>query len=126
MGAPPTLARDWKLGTPLAFVIELNGKRIYVESGGTLKSRPSVSDVDLAIIGVALPGSQNRYPDAVRALNPRYVIPSHQDNFFLPLESGFHFSSLSDFPRIKAQHEAMELPGEMFLMDYFTTWTIPE
>ena len=124
LGRAPRKPKDWRMGEPLAFLIELNGKRIYVESGGIPGHTPSVSDVDLAIIGVALPGSQRRYADAVVALNPRYVLPSHQDNFFHPLKSGFQFSAVADFPRILATHEAKDLPGRLILMKYFHSWSL--
>ncbi len=124
LGSPPSRPRDWKLGTPLAFLIEIGGKRIYVESGGMPGHFPSVSNVDLAIIGVAVSDSQKRYADAVRVLNPRYVLPSHQDDFFIPIEKGFHFAATANFPRVKAVHEAGRLPGELILMDYFHTWVL--
>jgi len=124
MSAPPDRPKDWLLGTPLAYLIEMEGKRIYVESGGVPGFLPPVKDVDLAIVGTAVPDSQSRYPGAVRKLNSRYVLPSHQDNFFLPLENGFQFSTLSNFPKIKASHQAEQLPGELILMDYFHTWKL--
>lgn len=123
--APPAKAGDWRLGTPLAYLIEVGGKRIYVESGGVVGNPPSVTGVDLAIVGAAVGDGKGRYVEAVQALSPRFVLPSHQDNFFNPLESGFHFSTLSDFPRIKALHQAESLPGRLLLMDYFHTWQIP-
>ncbi|MDF1825970.1 MAG: MBL fold metallo-hydrolase [Verrucomicrobiales bacterium] len=125
LAAPPSRPRDWRMGEPLAFLIELEGKRIYIESGGLPGSPPEVSDVDLAIVGVATPSSQARYAEAVSALNPRFVLPSHQDNFFIPVDRGFHFSTLADFPRILATHQVERLPGEVILMDYFQTWSLP-
>ncbi len=122
--APPSRAKDWRIGVPLAFLIEIEGRRIYVESGGVPDLMPPVSDVDVAIVGVAVKDSQKRYADAVRQLNPGIVIASHQDNFFLPLSSGFQFSALSDFPRIIATHEAEALPGKLVVMDYFHTLTL--
>jgi L-ascorbate metabolism protein UlaG (beta-lactamase superfamily) len=121
----PTHAADWRLGTPLAYLVEIGGKRIYLESGGIVGYPPSVTGVDLAIVGTAVGEGKGRYAEAVRALRPRFVLPSHQDHFFNPLESGFHFSVLSDFPRIKAIHTAGNLPGRLILMDYFRTWQVP-
>ena len=119
--APPARPKDWRIGVPLAFLIEIEGKRIYVESGGIPDHLPPVSNVDVAIVGVAVKDSQKRYADAVRQLNPEIVIASHQDNFFLPLSSGFQFASLSNFPQIIATHEAEALPGKLVVMDYFHT-----
>lgn len=119
--AAPSRAKEWRIGAPLAFLIEIEGQRIYVESGGTPDLMPPVSNVDVAIVGVAVKDSQKRYADAVRQLNPEIVIASHQDNFFLPLSSGFQFSTLSNFPRVIATHEAENLPGKLVVMDYFHT-----
>ncbi len=124
--APPSRARDWRLGTPLAFLVELGGRRVYVESGGVLGSPPGVAEVDLAIVGTAVGDGKGRYAEAVRALRARHVLPSHQDNFFLPLARGFHFSTLSDFPKIREIHREEKLPGTLLLMDYFHTWKMPE
>lgn len=120
----PATAQDWLLGTPLAFLVEMGGKEVYIESGGVLGYPPPVSGVDLAIVGTAVGDGKGRYAEAVGKLRARYVLPSHQDNFFLPLQSGFHFSVLSDFPRIKAIHEGESLPGQLILMDYFRTWKV--
>src|SRR5436189_6137719 len=38
--APPQRAADWICGEPLAFLIEANGQRIYIDSGGTLAQMP--------------------------------------------------------------------------------------
>ena len=124
LAAPPSRPKEWRLGTPLAFLIEIGGHRVYVESGGVVGHPPTVLDVDLAIVGTAVGDGKGRYAEAVRALNPRYVLPSHQDNFFNPLISGFHFSVLSDFPAIRSIHEGEQLPGQLILMDYFHTWKV--
>ncbi|MDF1740665.1 MAG: MBL fold metallo-hydrolase [Verrucomicrobiales bacterium] len=122
--AAPARPKDWRIGVPLAFLIEIEGQRIYVESGGIPDLLPPVSGVDVAIVGVAVKDSQKRYAGAVRQLNPEIVIASHQDNFFLPLSKGFQFSTLSDFPRVIATHEAEALPGKLVAMDYFHTLTL--
>ena len=63
---PPRKIDHWVLGDPLAFLIEIGGKRIFINSGGrgdqlvALKAAP----VDLAIVGVAS-------PDAIDAFSPR-------------------------------------------------------
>ncbi len=122
----PVKASDWKLGEPLAFVVEANGKRIYVDSGGTPGHlpAPAVRNVDLAILGVALPDSRRRYAEIVRQLNPRYVLPSHQDDFFAPSDRGFSFGKLTDFPGIIGEHQRQRLPGRLVLLDYFHPWTL--
>jgi L-ascorbate metabolism protein UlaG (beta-lactamase superfamily) len=122
---PPTNPSDWKLGQPLAFLIEANGQRIYIESGGMPNDPlPRLGKIDLAILGVALPDSRRRYPSAVRSLHPRYVLPSHQDDFFAPFDRGFSFGKLTNFPAILRTHETEHLPGRLILLDYFRPWTI--
>lgn len=120
----PRNAGDWKLGTPLAFLIEGGGKRIYVDSGGRLDGPlPRVGKVDVAIAGVALKDSRERLPAILPALRPRYFLPSHQDHFFRPLHRSFQFGPLTDFPAVRRMHEEQGLPGRLILLDYFRPWT---
>jgi len=127
---PTTCARkasDWRLGEPLAFLIETNGKRIYIDSGGTLEVLPpaQLAPVDLAIVGAALPDSRTRLPAAIARLRPKYVLPSHQDDFFSPVERGFVFGKLTDFPGVVHLFHRREINGHLILLDYFRPWTIP-
>ncbi len=123
---PPKKPSDWVEGEPLAFVIEADGKRIYVDSGGRPGYPPSssIGSVDLAIIGVALPDSRKRYSEAVRSLHPRYILPSHQDDFFSPLSSGFVFGKMTGFPQLLRTQTREHLPGRIILLDYFCPWTL--
>jgi L-ascorbate metabolism protein UlaG (beta-lactamase superfamily) len=119
---PPRRPSDWICGEPLAFLIEMEGKRIYIDSGGTLSVQPpaAAGPIDLAILGVALRDSRDRLPVALARLRPRYFLPSHQDDFFRPLERGFVFGRFTDFPQVlrKAKGE------RMILLDYFRPWTL--
>ena len=126
-GGKPEKAHDWVLGEPFAFLVEANGKSVYVESGGVPDQLPALrgKKVDLAIISVALPDSRKRYADVVRKLEPRFVQPSHQDNMFQPAANGFSFGPLSDFTSVRRTHRQQKLPGELILLDYFRPWTIP-
>ncbi len=121
----PLHAGDWVCGEPLAFLIEINGQRIFIDSGGTPALLPPNIHVDLAILGVALPDSRIRFAAAVERLQPRYVLPSHQDNFFRPISAGFGFGPLTDFPRVRREYERKKLPGRLILLDYFRPWTLP-
>jgi L-ascorbate metabolism protein UlaG (beta-lactamase superfamily) len=122
--APPQRAADWICGEPLAFLIEINGQRVYIDSGGTPAQLPPKEHVDLAILGMALPDSRARLATALERLRPRYILPSHQDNFFLPLSAGFQFGPLTDFPRVQRDC-ARENRGRLILLDYFRPWTLP-
>jgi L-ascorbate metabolism protein UlaG (beta-lactamase superfamily) len=122
----PKRASDWVCGEPLAYVIEVSGKRIYIDSGGRPSLLPpaDIGSVDLAILGVALPDSRARFVDTVRRLRPRYILPSHQDNFFQPLERGFNFGPMTDFPRVFRDYERARFPGRLILLDYFRPWML--
>ena len=120
---PPKRPADWICGEPLAFLIEVGGQRIYIDSGGTPARLPPRERVDLAILGMALPDSRARLPGALERLQPRYVLPSHQDNFFRPLDAGFQFGSLTDFPKIRHDCEQPNR-GRLILLDYFRPWTL--
>jgi hypothetical protein len=121
---PPQRAADWICGQPLAFLIDINGQRIYIDSGGTPAQLPPNEHVDLAILGMALPDSRARLPAALERLQPRYVLPSHQDNFFRPLNAGFQFGPLTDFPRVQRDC-ARASRSRLILLDYFRPWTLP-
>lgn len=124
-GARPERAADWLLGEPLAFIVEAAGRRIYVDSGGAAGGLPpETGEVDLAILGVALPDSRRRLVPALRRLRPRYFLPSHQDDFFAPLDRGFVFGKLTDFPRVRQTAATEPSAGRLILLDYFRPWTL--
>jgi L-ascorbate metabolism protein UlaG (beta-lactamase superfamily) len=123
-GGPPQRPRDWICGQPLAFLIEVKGQRIYIDSGGTPAQLPPNVHVDLAIMGMALPDSRARLAAALDRLQPRYFLPSHQDDFFRPLSSGFQFGPLTDFPFVQREC-ARANHGRLILLDYFRPWTLP-
>jgi hypothetical protein len=81
--------------------------------------------MDLAILGVALPDSRARLHAALQRLQPRYVLPSHQDDFFRPLNTGFQFGPLTDFPRVQRE-SAQQNRSRLILLDYFRPWTLPK
>ena len=121
---PPQRAADWICGEPLAFLIEVNSQRIYIDSGGTPTQLPPNERVDLAILGMALPDSRARLHAALERLHPRYILPSHQDNFFRPLSAGFQFGSLTDFPSVERECTKQNR-SRLILLDYFKPWTLP-
>jgi hypothetical protein len=122
----PIKVSDWCVGEPLAFVIEAAGKRIYIDSGGVPGSPPDsrIRNVDLAILGVALPDSRDRFAEAVRKLRPRYIMPSHQDDMFAPVDRGFTFGKMTNFPALVREQGREKLSGRLILLDYFRPWTL--
>jgi L-ascorbate metabolism protein UlaG (beta-lactamase superfamily) len=122
---PPRQIDDWVLAEPLAFLIEMGGKRIFINSGGRGDTpvELKIAPVDLAIVGVASPDAIAAFPGTIAQLKPRYILPSHQDNFFRPLNRGFGFLLLTDFPAVR-QAAATASRGEVILLDYFKPWTL--
>jgi L-ascorbate metabolism protein UlaG (beta-lactamase superfamily) len=120
----PVKPSDWCVGEPLAFVIEAAGKKIYIDSGGVPGAPPDrrIRSVDLAILGMALPDSRQRFAETVNQLRPRYVLPSHQDDMFAPVDHGFVFGKMTNFPALLSQ--SRNLPGRLILLDYFRPWTL--
>ncbi len=110
--SPPQRASDWICGEPLAFLIEINGQRIYIDSGGTPAQLPPNESgsrrMDLAILGMALPDSRERLSAALERLHPRYVLPSHQDNFFRPLNAWISIWTAHGFPASATRLRASE------------------
>ena len=123
----PVKASDWVLGEPLSFVIEAADKRIYIDSGGVPGALPDarIKDVDLAILGVALPDSRRRFAEAVHRLRPRFIFPSHQDDMFAPFGRGFVFGKMTNFPTLVRAQKKGNAPGRLILLDYFRPWTLP-
>jgi L-ascorbate metabolism protein UlaG (beta-lactamase superfamily) len=120
--AAPERPSDWVCGEPLAFLIEFGGQKIYIDSGGTPAVLPpeQLGPIDLAILGVALPDSRARLPAALERLRPRFVLPSHQDHFFRPVQDGFIFGPLTDFAEVRRLTAGQRL----ILLDYFHPWTL--
>jgi len=71
-----------------------------------------------------LPDSRARLAAALARLQPRYVLPSHQDDFFRPLSAGFQFGPLTDFPFVQRE-SAQQNRSRLILLDYFRPWTLP-
>jgi len=67
---------------------------------------------------MALPDSRARLAAALARLQPRYVLPSHQDDFFRPLSAGFQFGPLTAFPFVQRE-SAQQSRSRLILLDYF-------
>lgn len=121
---PPTHTDDWICGTPLAFLIEIGGKRIYLASGSAAEDKPDagLGRIDLMIHGAATPDALAAWPGVLRRLRPTRVLPSHMDDFFRPLDRGFTFLPLTDFPRLRQIVAAAG--SDLILLDYFQPWTL--
>jgi hypothetical protein len=120
----PRRPSDWLCGEPLAFVVEMAGQRIYIDSGGMPSVLPpaDIGRVDLAIAGVAVGDGRARLGALLDRLRPRYFLPSHQDDFFRPLAAGFQFGALTDFPAVRKL--AAKRGERLILLDYYRPWTL--
>jgi L-ascorbate metabolism protein UlaG (beta-lactamase superfamily) len=123
---PPRKIDHWVLGNPLAFLLEIGGKRIFINSGGRGDTQLSLNTapVDLAIVGVASPDAIDAFSPTIAQLKPRYILPSHQDDFFRPLRKGFVFLPLTNFPAVRRAAAAAAPRGQLILLDYFKPWTL--
>jgi L-ascorbate metabolism protein UlaG (beta-lactamase superfamily) len=124
MPPSPRKPSDWICGEPLAFLLEMNGRRIYIDSGGKPSVLPpeNLGPIDLAICGVAVGDGRARLDPLLARLRPRYFLPSHQDDFFRPLSRGFSFGALTDFPSVERIASARR--QRMILLDYYKPWTL--
>ena len=89
--SPPLSARDFKLGRQFNYLLEVDGLRIYHHGCADLidDNVRAVGDVDVLIVGLAL---RKHTPDFLGRIltltNPKIVIPTHHDDFFLPFGFG--------------------------------------
>jgi L-ascorbate metabolism protein UlaG (beta-lactamase superfamily) len=122
--SPPTHVDDWICGETLAYIVEMGGQRIYLAAGSKAHDAPppGLGHIDLAIQGLATPDAQAALPGILARLQPEYLLPSHMDNFFRPLERGFSFLPLTDFPRTRRTVE--QTRSRLILLDYFRPWTL--
>jgi L-ascorbate metabolism protein UlaG (beta-lactamase superfamily) len=125
MPARPATVADWKCGEPLAFLIEMGGRRVFINSGSARNDEPprTLGRVDLAILGLATADARAAYPRALRNLQPRFVTPSHQDDFFRPVDRPFEFLAGSDFPAVLRNSGRWR--DRVLLLRPFQPWMMP-
>ena len=124
--AEPKSATDWVCGEPLSYIVTMGGQRIFIAAGGISgPQQAGLAPVDLAIVGAALPDAQQCFRKTVDTLRPRYILPSHQDDFFIAPERGFHFGPKTDFGFVLRElKKTPDLTGRVILLDYFRPWTL--
>ncbi len=116
---------DWKAGETLTYLIEMDGKRIFISSGSRELLPPaSVAPVDLALLGVSLKESREIFPAMLRRTRPRVIQPTHQDDFARPLSDGFYYGLGTDMTAVRSQWVALGRPGDLILLDYYKPWTL--
>ena len=119
---PPQRAADWICGEPLAFLIEVNGQRIYIDSGGTPAQLPPNEHVDLAILGVALPDSRARLAAALAAPAAAICFTESSGRFLPAVERRISIWAAHRFPSCAtrvcaAESQSLNSPGLFSAMD---------
>jgi L-ascorbate metabolism protein UlaG (beta-lactamase superfamily) len=79
---PPLRAADYRMDMQYSFLISANGLRVLVASG--IREEPAV-EVDVLLVGAD--ASRDQLAAILCASKPRYVLPNHWDDMFLPLDS---------------------------------------
>ena len=120
--APPQRAADWICGDPLAFLIEVNGHRIYIDSGGTPAQLPPNERVDLAILGMALPDSRERLARRARASAAAICFTESSGRFLPTVERRISIRTNDRFSlcakRVRtAESQSVNPPGLFSAMD---------
>jgi L-ascorbate metabolism protein UlaG (beta-lactamase superfamily) len=132
--AAPSTAGDWLEGTTLAWLIDFldaEGNptfRVYYQDAPTDPpvGMPSDEDlaekaVDLALLNAGNYDAVEDHPGGtIRALNPRYVIMGHWEDFFRTLDEPVQPLPFMDLDDLRARLEA-ELPGGEDV-----SWWIPD
>ena len=111
-GRAPFRAAEYKtwLNTSIGFLIEYRGLRLFFAESPIVRHAGEIGRVDVLIQGIASRRDCDFIANTMAALQPRYVIPSHYDNFFKPLsafkkfdaqigEGPVDFSRFDDFVR---------------------------
>jgi len=118
--------RRWICGEPLAFLIEVNASAFTStpeEHRRSCRLNESGSRrMTLQSSAWALPDFAARLAAALARLQPRYVLPSHQDDFFRPLSPDFNlaahrFSFLLQTRVCTAESQSLNPPGLFSAMD---------
>ncbi len=111
-GQAPFRAVEYKtwLNTSVGFLIEYRGLRLFFAESPIVRHADHVGRVDILIQGIASRRDCDFIANTMAALQPRYVIPAHYDDFFKPFtqfkkfdahigEGPVDFSRFEDFVR---------------------------
>jgi L-ascorbate metabolism protein UlaG (beta-lactamase superfamily) len=111
-GQAPFRAAEYKTwsNTSIDFLIEYRGLRFFFAESPLVRHAGQVGRVDILVQGIAARRDGDGIASTLAALQPRYLIPTHYDNFFKPF-TGFEkfdarfgagpldFSRFEDFVR---------------------------
>jgi len=92
-GEPPYRGTGYttRFNTSIGYLIEYQGLRIFFTESPIVRHSSEIGNVDILIQGIATRKDYNTIPRTLASLQPEYVIPSHYDNFFKPLQEFENF-----------------------------------
>ena len=123
---PPRKIDHWVLGDPLAFLIEIGGKRIFINSGGR-------GDQPLALSDRAgrsrYRGRRQSRRDRRLSLHDRAIeaslYPAQPSGRFLPAaQQRLCFPAADRFSRCSPRRRRRPPRAQLILLDYFKPWTL--
>ena len=85
---PPYNVFDYKMNhnTSIGYLIEYQGLRIFFSESTIVRHNNQIGEVDILIQGITSRRDYNTIVQTLAYLKPKYVIPSHYDNFFKPIK----------------------------------------
>ncbi|MGH7496755.1 MAG: MBL fold metallo-hydrolase [bacterium] len=94
-GREPYRATEYKtwLNTSIGFLVEYRDLRFFFSESPIVRHADQVGRVDVLIQGIASRKDCDFIANTMAAVQPRYVIPTHYDDFFKPLTEFQNFDA---------------------------------
>ena len=94
-GQAPYRAVEYKTwqNTSIGFLIEYRGLRFFFTESPIVRHADQIGRVDVLIQGIASRRESDFIANTMAAVQPRYVIPSHYDDFFRPFSDFQQFDA---------------------------------
>lgn len=128
---PPLTEREYKLGRQFNYLLEIDGFKIYHHGCADLiddNVRKCVGEVDVLILGLALRKGTPNYLERMLAITkPKVVIPTHHDDFFLPLRYGVRVMTHTGFADFVRTVRRINPDIRIVTLDFFQEYrlTVP-
>ena len=124
---PPRAAGDWVCGEPLAFLIEIGGRRIYIAAGGRPNGALPHRSGESIWRSSEWPSRtrESASPKLWNSCDLDMSFRAIRTTFFCPLSRGFVFGPMTDFPAVIRAVRKASNGSRLILVDYFRPWTLP-
>ena len=128
---PPLDEGEYKLGRQFNYLLEIDGFKIYHHGDADLIEAnviKYVGEVDVLILGLALRKGTPNYLERILAITkPKVVIPTHHDNFFLPLQCGVSVMTHTGFEDFVRTARRIKPDVRIITLDFFQEYrlTVP-